>query len=247
MICAHAKAYLVIHELQKDARVGIAINYQGFRPASGFPPNRWMASFLSKNFNNTFPQALKDGRYNFAFKKAHIPEAAGAQDFLGLNYYTVNIVRFNLFAPKAMFTSRRFPVDAPVSETGFIASVPSGMMDCVRWGSQFGLPMIITENGVEDSTDELRPQYLVEHLHALWQIMNGNYPVEGYFHWSLVDNFEWERGWSQRFGLWGLDLETQSRIRRPSVDLYAEICRTNGISAEIVENYAPQSLKKLFP
>ena len=107
--------------------------------------------------------------------------------------------------------------------------------------------MIITENGVEDSQDDLRPRYLVEHLHALWMAMNNNLPVEGYFHWSLVDNFEWERGWSQRFGLWGLDLETQARIRRPSVDLYAEICRLNGISSAMVEKYAPEALPKLFP
>jgi len=62
-----------------------------------------------------------------------------------------------------------------------------------------------------------------------------------------VDNFEWERGWTQRFGLWGLDVNTQARIRRPSVDLYAAICRENGISSEMVTRYAPQALPLLFP
>jgi beta-glucosidase len=107
--------------------------------------------------------------------------------------------------------------------------------------------MIITENGVDDSEDSLRPQYILEHLHALWRMINNNYPVEGYFHWTLVDNFEWERGWSQRFGLWGLERETQARVRRPSADLFAAICRTNGISSEMVAKYAPQSVSKLFP
>jgi beta-glucosidase len=107
--------------------------------------------------------------------------------------------------------------------------------------------MIITENGIDDEEDDLRPQYLVEHLHALWRVINDNYPVEGYFHWTLVDNFEWERGWTQHFGLWGLDRETQARVPRPSADLYAEICRTNGISSEAVEKYAPDALPKLFP
>lgn len=93
----------------------------------------------------------------------------------------------------------------------------------------------------------LRPRYIVEHLHAIWEMINHNAPVEGYFHWSLVDNFEWERGWTQRFGLWGLDLESQARIRRPSVDLYAEICRLNGISSEIVKKYAPEAMTTLFP
>ena len=134
-----------------------------------------------------------------------------------------------------------------MSESGFIASLPGGMMDAVRWGGQFGLPIYITENGVEDSQDTFRPRYLIEHLHALWRVMNDNHPVKGYFHWSLVDNFEWERGWTQRFGLWGLDPVTQIRTRRPSVDLYAEICRENGISSETAEQFSPEALPALFP
>jgi len=62
-----------------------------------------------------------------------------------------------------------------------------------------------------------------------------------------VDNFEWERGWTQRWGLWELDRETQARIRRPSADLYGAICRENGISQEMVEHWAPASLETLFP
>jgi beta-glucosidase len=78
-------------------------------------------------------------------------------------------------------------------------------------------------------------------------MVNFNAPVKGYFHWTLVDNFEWERGWSQRFGLWGLDPVTQIRTKRPSADLYAEICRTDSLSAEMVEKYAPEIYAKIFP
>ena len=56
-----------------------------------------------------------------------------------------------------------------------------------------------------------------------------------------------ERGWTQRFGLWGLDNETQTRFRRPSVDLYAGICKANGISSELVAQYAPDATARLFP
>jgi beta-glucosidase len=63
----------------------------------------------------------------------------------------------------------------------------------------------------------------------------------------LVDNFEWERGWTQRFGLWGLDTVTQQRIRRGSVDLYAEICRQNGLSSDMIEKYCPDSIQNIFP
>lgn len=247
MIRAHAKAYNIIHDLQPDARVGTSIHYRGFKPATWLPVDRAAASVYNMLFNDLFPSTLKNGLFNTIYKRERIPEAMGTQDFLGLNYYSTDKIRFDLFAPGEMFAHRRFPEDAALSETGFIANVPAGLAECVKWGNGFGVPMIITENGVEDSQDTLRPRYTLEHLHALWGVMNNNYPVEGYFHWSLVDNFEWERGWTQRFGLWGLDTETQARIRRPSADMYAEICRTNGISSELVEKFAPQAMKTLFP
>lgn len=247
MVKAHAGAYAVIHEIQPDARVGTAIHFRGFEPARWLPTDRWAGNIYHRLFNDLFPRALKDGVLNAIIKKEHVPEAVGTQDFLGINYYATDTLRFDLFAAGSFFTKRTYPEDATVSETGFIAHTPRGMVKAVRWGEGFGVPIIITENGVEDSQDELRPRYLLEHLYALWQVMNSNAVVEGYFHWSLVDNFEWERGWTQRFGLWGLDRETQSRIRRPSVDLYAEICHLNGISTEIVEKYAPECLNTLFP
>ncbi len=114
-------------------------------------------------------------------------------------------------------------------------------------GVRFNLPIVITENGVEDAEDCLRPKYLLQHLHQAWRAVNENYPIKGYFHWSLVDNFEWERGWTQRFGLWELDVDTQARRKRPSADLYAEICRENGITSEMVSKYAPQLLETMFP
>ena len=247
MIKAHARAYKVIHELQPDARVGTSINYRGFKPASWLPWDQWAAKVLHTLFNDLFSRTLKDGVFNAIIKKATIPEAIGTQDFVGVNYYTTDLVRFNPFSAKEMYTQRFFPEGAALSESGFIANIPDGMIEAVQWAESFGLPIFITENGVEDSKDTLRPKYIIEHLHALWKIMNANIRVAGYFHWSLVDNFEWERGWTQRFGLWGLDLETQARIRQPSVDMYADICRMNGISSDTVEKYAPEVMETLFP
>jgi beta-glucosidase len=247
LISAHAGAYRAIHELQSDARVGTSINYRGFKPASWLPWNHWTANVYHRLFNDLFPRTLKNGVFNTILKRIAIPEAIGTQDFLGLNYYTTDTIRFNPFARQELFSHRFFPDGARLSESEFIANIPGGMIDAVKWGETFGLPIFITENGVDDSIDSLRPRYILEHLHALWQVMNSNARVEGYFHWTLVDNFEWERGWSQRFGLWELDLENQARIKRPSGEMYAEICRTNGISSEIVEKYAPEVMKRLFP
>jgi len=247
MLRGHAAAYRAIHAIQPDARVGFALNYRDLQPARpGFPPDAWMAGIQSKIYNNTFAWAIKTGKLNAVFKKIAIPEAKGTQDYLGINYYSGDLVKFDLSASSEMFGRRSTPPGAEMSETGFIANVPEGIFRALDWARQFDVPLMVTENGVEDSDDHLRPQYLVEHLEQVWRAANYNYRVEGYFHWSLVDNFEWERGWTQRFGLWGLDRDTQARIRRPSASLYEAICRENGISYEMLERWAPKALERIF-
>jgi beta-glucosidase len=204
------------------------------------------ASLLSRQFNDFFPCAARDGIARLPFSSQRIPEAKGTLDYYGLNYYTCEQVAFSLDSRQA-FSRRTFPAGAQLSHTQFIANVPEGMFEALKWALQFKVPIIITENGIEDPDDRIRPRYLAEHLHQVWRAVNFNWPVKGYFHWTLVDNFEWERGWTQRFGLWELDPETQARRKRPSADFYAEICRENGISSEMVARYAPEIFEKLFP
>jgi beta-glucosidase len=227
--------------------VGTAIHYRAFWPTHPwFPLDNMATSVVNASFNEAFMRTLLDGKYRFLFKGVSIPEAIGTQDFVGLNYYSADLVKFVL-QPGSLFNKRYYPPDAVVSESGFIANLPTGFYDALKWSLKFKLPILVTENGIEDSDDHLRPRYLVEHLHQVWRGINFNWPIKGYFHWSLVDNFEWERGWTQRFGLWGLDVETQARMRRPSVDLYAAICKENALSSEMVQKYAPAAYNKLFP
>jgi beta-glucosidase len=248
MMFAHAAAYRAIHDLQPEAKVGIAHNYRPFKPARTWSPlDRSMASIQNQYFNNLFPLACRDGKLYSPILHRRLPEIQGTQDFFGLNYYTSEMVAFNLLNRKTLFSRNFFSQHADLSDNGMIANEPSGKFQALTWSRQFNLPIIITENGVEDADDHLRPRYLLQHLHQVWRAVNFNWPVVGYFHWSLVDNFEWERGWTQRFGLWELDLETQARRKRPSADLYAAICRENGISSEMVSQYAPEVLEKLFP
>lgn len=248
LVRGHAAAYRAIHARQRTARVGIAQNYRSFVPAHpGLPLDTWMARFLSANFNASFPDALATGKLRFVLKRTRIPEAAKTQDFIGVNYYSRDLVSFKPLATRSFFHRLHYPRGADLSDTGFIANIPEGMFEALKWANRFQLPMIVTENGVEDADDDLRPRYTIQHIHQIWRAVNFNWPVKGYFHWSLVDNFEWERGWTQRFGLWGLDTETQARIRRPSVDVYADICQRNGISSETVQRYAPEAFSKLFP
>jgi beta-glucosidase len=206
-----------------------------------------MAGILSGAFNAAAPEALVTGKLRLPTGSQAIPEAKGTQDFFGLNYYTSQQVAFSLLRPGELFHRRFFPPDAEVSSSGFLANQPEGFYQAIQWALRYNLPILITENGVEDREDRLRPKYLIQHLHQLWRAVNFNFPVRGYFHWTLVDNFEWERGWSQRFGLWELDTATQVRSKRPSAELFAEICRENGLSSEMVARYAPELFVGMFP
>jgi beta-glucosidase len=248
IIRGHAAAYRAIHAIQAESRVGIAQNYRSMQPArSWLPLDRLVTSLQSHLFNNLVPDALANGIMRFPGWIKRAPEAKDTQDFIGVNYYTREYVAFNLFNPAELFSRRFFLPGADLSDTGFIANSPAGMFEALKWAKKFNKPIIITENGVENADDRLRPRYLISHLHQVWRAVNFNYPVKGYFHWTLVDNFEWERAWTQRFGLWELDPETQTRRKRPSADLYAEICRENGISSEMVARYAPEIFQQMFP
>ena len=243
----HAAAYHAIHRIQPEARVGYSINYRSFIPAKPwFPPDRIATNIQRKFFNDAFPVAAQTGLLDTPFMKTRIPQAANTQDFLGVNYYSRDLVSFNLTKPTSQFIQNIPPAGAEFSPNGFIANVPEGMYEALKWGLKFKVPMMVTENGVEDDQDTLRPRYTLQHIHQMWRAVNFNWPVKGYFHWSLVDNFEWERAWTQRFGLWGLNTTTQERIRRKSVDLYEAICRENGITTDMVEKFAPESMQKIF-
>jgi beta-glucosidase len=209
-----------------------------------------MAAYLHyTGINMAFPSALSNGVMRSVTGNVRIPEAKGTQDYLGVNYYNIATVKFDLLNPGQLFGRAYFPNGTDLSDNGFNANTPDGLFSAVKWAVRTypGLPIIITENGIECADDHIRPRYIAEHVLKLWRAVNFNWPVKGYFHWSLVDNFEWERGWTQRFGLWALDPETQARTKRPSADLYAEICKENGLSSHMVRKYCPEVFEKLFP
>ncbi len=248
MIKGHALAYQTIHEILPDAKVGLAHQYRGFQPAKPLSPlDRWATNLISHSFNDAVPSALRDGKLRFLGVRKRMPAAKGTQDFLGVNYYTQENVAFSPRAIHQLFGKRSYPADADLSPTGYIANQPDGFFQALKWAKGFKLPIIVTENGTEDRDDKFRRRYLSEHICKLWHAVNFNWKIQGYFHWSLVDNFEWERGWSQRFGLWELDTDTQERRKRPSADLFAAICQENALSSDMVARYAPEVLEKLFP
>jgi len=170
LIRGHAAAYRVIHELQPHALAGVATNYRGFASAHTWNPlDKIPIRAQNQIFNRAFNDCLASGKLNLVLKRVSLPDAAGTQDFIGLNYYTRDMVAFDLLKPSQMFGRRFFPPGAALSPSGFIANVPAGMWDGLRWAHGYDLPIYVTENGVEDDADNLRPRYLIEHLHQVWR------------------------------------------------------------------------------
>jgi len=157
-------------------------------------------------------------------------------DSLGSNCYTGRYVR-------PVETPRGYEIIAwsqkfPVAGTSWLHIVPESIYWAVRLvgeaAARKDLPIFISENGCADSCepdafglvrDVDRIMYLRAYLNQLARCVGEGYPVTGYFLWSLLDNFEWAKGYSQRFGLVRVDYPTQKRTPKLSYDWYREIIR----------------------
>jgi beta-glucosidase len=250
LVRGHAAAYRAIHQLQPEARAGIAHHYRSVAPHRAWSPlDRFVANNFFSGINLGFVSALAEGVMRTPIGSVRIPEAKGTQDYFGFNYYTRERVAFDLRRVNTLFGRNFYRKDAELSDHGFLALEPDGMFEGLKWIVRTfpNLPILVTENGVNSADDKIRPRYTALHIHQMWRAVNFNWPIKGYYHWSLVDNFEWDMGWGHRFGLWGLDPETQKRIRRPSVDFYMEVCKENGLSSEMVQKYCPEVFDNIFP
>ncbi|OQY89034.1 MAG: hypothetical protein B6D38_08320 [Anaerolineae bacterium UTCFX1] len=182
MIRGHAAAYHAIHEIQPNARVGYALHYRPMTPRRWWSPlDRLMRNIQSNGINMAFPSALSGGMMRSPLGSVQIPEAKGTQDFLGLNYYSVDTVKFDITNAKELFGKRYFPEDSDFSATKMIANIPQGIFDTIKWATQTypNLPIYITENGVEDAEDTLRPRYIAQHIHQVWRAVNFNFKENG--------------------------------------------------------------------
>jgi beta-glucosidase/6-phospho-beta-glucosidase/beta-galactosidase len=154
-------------------------------------------------------------------------------DYLGINYYSRNVVRWVPRGRAALLgeddsgqregEERRFSVMGEVW--------PAGLTAILRSYRGLGVPLMITENGVATDDEKLRADYLKEHLRAMAEAMREGVPVVGYLHWSLMDNYEWALGYGPRFGLAEVDFTTQERKPRAFAEIYAETCRTGLLPA----------------
>jgi beta-glucosidase len=251
MVRGHTLAYHAIKEVQPTAQVGFANHNVHLRPRWGWLLNRLAVSIVDSFVNRAFMSALHTGVAAMpGGGRTHIPNAKGALDWVGLQYYQAFDVGFNLFRPLSLFVEQVKPTDIPTGPKAWGGLIPGAIFnEIANTYKLLGKPIYVTEAGVPDPTDTLRMGYLIETVRAMWKAVNFNYPVKGFFHWSLLDNFEWTEGFDPRFnfGLYQTNFETQERTPRRSAKLYGEICAANGLSSEIVANYASELLATLFP
>jgi beta-glucosidase len=248
LLKAHGAAYRAIHRIQSAAKVGLAHNLRIFDPANPRSPlDRLVARIQDIGYNRSTLSAVWKGWWALPIGFGPAFNLRRTLDWIGLNYYTRDLVAFDSGARDMLFGRATHADDAEMLDGGYGELYPEGMARALKRLGNMDIPIYITENGIPDSDDDQRPRALLLHLYQMWLAMQGNLPIEGYYHWTLVDNFEWAEGWTLRFGLIELDPETQARTRRPSADLYAAIARGNAITPELIDTYAPEARPVLLP
>jgi beta-glucosidase len=252
MMLAHAAAYSVIHDIQAMAKVGFAKHMVSFYPRHARNPlDVRISRLIDSAFNGLTLDTLATGVFKPAIgRKIEVPQVKGTLDWIGLNYYTRNDAFFNLRLLNKLgidYAPRRDKQQGP---SGWGEIYPEGLFENIgRLYRQFKLPIYITENGMPDERDENRPAFLLRHLRQVWRAVMWNWPVKGYYFWSLVDNFEWAEGYDPRyrFGLYTVDFKTQERTLTRSGQLYAEMARNKALTSDMTRRYAPEIFDELFP
>jgi beta-glucosidase len=247
MVRAHVKAYEIIHRRWPQARVGYAKHIHLFDAAH---PGCWIDGAAAKAvdyfFNETPLMAFWHGRMPSLLHRSSREKGGAWLDFLGLNYYSRSMVAFDPRHGEEFFI-RRFPNPASdFSMEGWGEIYPHGLYRALKRLSAYGLPLYVTEFGVPDNDDTLRPRFIVEHVAALHRALKEGIPVRGAYFWSLVDNFEWHEGWRARFGLVHLDPGTQERRPRRSAYVYQRIANENALDQGLVSDLAPDLAPSLF-
>jgi beta-glucosidase len=246
MLEAHGRAYRILHEEDRadadgDGRaacVGFAKHVAILEPdRPWFPADTLLAQFENRVFNDAVLDAAVTGVLDLSIPgtngvKRRVPELEGAQDWVGLNYYTRWNVRALAKEPHVLAKG------GTPNDLGW-EIYPAGIARALERAGRAGKPVLVTENGVADAADRLRPKFLVETLAHVARAIAGGVSVIGYLHWSLTDNFEWADGYRGRFGLYAVDFAdpARPRTRRASADVFARIARANaippGLAAEV--------------
>jgi beta-glucosidase len=258
LLLSHGRAACAIRSLKPQARVGIVVMYLTVQAASRSDADRNAARSLDGLFNRWYLDPLFRGFYpedviadrvaqghleseRLPFVEADdLVEISTPLDFLGVNYYSRLVA-----APGPKGTPVGVPQVAPDELTDMGWEVyPAGLTEALlRLDKDYGPPaLFVTENGAayDDPLDadgrirdERRLAYLRGHTVAAHEAIQNGCPLQGYFVWSLMDNFEWGLGFAKKFGLYAVDQETLERIPKDSAAWFREVASTNTVSADV--------------
>jgi beta-glucosidase len=229
--------------------IGIVVNLEPKHPASDDPADVAASARADAYMNRQFLDPIFLGAYPgemagiFGEAWPDWPEQDFSLirqpiDFLGINYYTRSVTRFDepAWLLKASAVRQK---QATYTETGW-ELFPPGLTDVLVWvKTRYGeIPLYVTENGAAyydpptardgHIEDPLRVEYLREHIRAVHAAIARGVDVRGYMVWSLLDNLEWSQGYSKRFGIVHVDFATQERTPKASAHFYSKVIATNG-------------------
>jgi beta-glucosidase len=235
LLRAHVRAHDIIKSCDPDAMVGVAHALTPFRSLGrpGLLKGRDADATAQADyfFNLHFLDSVVSGRVDLAIDRrrprwvpartffgSDEPEWRPRLDFIGVNYYRPLTIRWHpliaLRAPIAGGLLTNVPV--PVAADNGTKVEPSGLAEVVREvHRRYGLPVLITENGVAEGRDRIRAPHLVGHLEALREAEASGVRVLGYLYWSLLDNWEWDSGYGKenRHGLLSVDFDAAGQPR----------------------------------
>lgn len=192
---AHKAARAVIRECAPHIQVGLTLSLHDIQTLPGGEEN-----------------ALKEWADEFT----HYLPAIEEDDFLGIQNYTRTRIDASGSLP--------VPEGAEVTQMDY-EFYPEGLEHVIRRVAQdFKKTLIVTENGIATADDTRREAFIKSALSGVSSCIEDGIPVKGYFYWSLMDNFEWQKGYSMTFGLVAVDRKSQTRTPKPSLNLLGSFC-----------------------
>ena len=250
MVLGNAAAYDAVHAWDPGSPVGFVHNFLDWRPNDpARPEDAVAAQHADQLYNRLFPDAAVRGELDENANGVIDPgeehgSLRGKADFIGVNHYSParasalgapvsqRLPLFD-FLPRTTYRGHGAPNGDPCptvcSDFGWEID-PAGMRNVLNEAGTWGLPVYVTENGIDDPEDDQRSDYLYRYLQAVHAAIQDGVDVRGYFHWSLVDNYEWAEGFEPRFGLYSFDPKTLERTIRPSGRLYGKITKANALA-----------------
>ena len=228
LLAAHCASAAAIRQSVPDASIGVAHNMVAFAPER---PDSFLDRLLTRVahrcYNRGVIEAFATGRWDFLLPpttrvRGRRDDLVRSLDFFGVNFYS----RLHLRCPgKERFVGEFRYADRSgrgLTDNGW-EIVPEAIEELLGDAAAVGLPLIVSENGIADADDRLRPAFLADHAAAIARAEARGTPIAGYLYWSLVDNYEWLDGFGPKFGLYEVDRVTMSRRPRRSVETFRRL------------------------